>query len=160
MVPMNDSMAERQRSEPDNKSGGHSTRVGAEAVKIRGVVLTSLRQHARERPAEECCGLLLGTGDTVSALVATANTAADPRRRYEIDAATHFNAIRLARRDGLEVIGAYHSHPRSAPIPSATDQAEAFDAFLFVIVGGRPEEIRAWRWHEGNFAEVVLVPVP
>jgi proteasome lid subunit RPN8/RPN11 len=62
------------------------------------------------------------------------------------------------------VIGAYHSHPESVPIPSATDLAEAAGSgFVYVIVfpgssAMRPE-IRAYRFDAGNFQPVEIVPV-
>jgi proteasome lid subunit RPN8/RPN11 len=60
------------------------------------------------------------------------------------------------------VIGAYHSHPRSAAAPSATDAAQGFGDFVFVIVGlaAEPPELTAWVWAGGNFAAVPLVRHP
>ncbi len=39
------------------------------------------------------------------------------------------------------------------------DRSEAFEAFLFLIVGlaARQAEIRAWQLMDGNFVEVALV---
>jgi proteasome lid subunit RPN8/RPN11 len=82
----------------------------------------------------------------------------DRQRRYRIDPSDHFAAIRQARATGADVVGAYHSHPASQPVPSETDRAEAFESFLFVIVG--PSNTRAWRLLAGNFAEVPLVRLP
>ena len=102
---------------------------------IRGEVLDDIGEHAREAGEEECCGLLLGSAGAVSGSVRAANVATDRACRYTIDAAEHFAVIRQARQQQLDVIGVYHSHPRSAPVPSATDRAEAFENFLFVIAG-------------------------
>jgi len=125
-------------------------------VKIAADVLAALKAHAREADPQECCGLLLGTAGQITEAVRATNRAADPGRRYEIDPQDHFAAIREARRRRLEVVGAYHSHPRSEPIPSSTDRAQAFEQFAFLIVG--PEgAIRAWRFTEGNFVELPLV---
>jgi proteasome lid subunit RPN8/RPN11 len=57
------------------------------------------------------------------------------------------------------VVGAYHSHPRSHATPSATDAADAFAGFLYVIVGltSIPPELTAWIWADGNFTPVPLV---
>ena len=44
------------------------------------------------------------------------------------------------------MIGAYHSHPQSAPVPSPTDIAEAVsDAFLYVIVSCSQTHMRGRR---------------
>jgi proteasome lid subunit RPN8/RPN11 len=132
-------------------------------VSIGGAVLDAIAEHARETGDEECCGLLLGAAGSVLDSVRTANAARDRTRQYTIDAAEHFAAIRWARQRQLDVIGSYHSHPKSAPVPSATDLAEAFENFLFVIAGLGPEgswAIRAWQLVGGNFIEVPLVRCP
>jgi proteasome lid subunit RPN8/RPN11 len=106
--------------------------------------------------------LLLGTDADILDCRSAANVANDPLRRYLIDPHDHLRAIREARARGLEVIGAYHSHPRSAAVPSFTDAAEGFDHFVFVIAGlvAEPPELTAWRWAGGNFTAVPLVRLP
>ena len=61
------------------------------------------------------------------------------------------------------MVGAYHSHPRSAPVPSPTDLAEAFEHFWFVIAGpisaGEPIAIRAYHLVAEAFVEEVVRPI-
>jgi proteasome lid subunit RPN8/RPN11 len=118
--------------------------------------------HARQTAPAECCGLLIGSSAEIVEAVAARNSAADPRRRYVIDPQDHLQALRAARRRGLDVVGAYHSHVHSEARPSPTDAAEAFGDFLFVIVGlgHDPPEVTAWIWAEGNFMPVSLVRFP
>ncbi len=106
--------------------------------------------------------MLIGTDAEVIDAVPARNLAERPETRYLIDPRDHLLAIREARARGLRVVGAYHSHPRSAATPSATDAADGFPHFLFVIVGlgGEPPEITAWSWADGNFAAVPLVRFP
>jgi proteasome lid subunit RPN8/RPN11 len=54
------------------------------------------------------------------------NTAEDPSRRYEMDPAELWAARRAARDAGHEVIGFYHSHPRTPPFPSSLDVERAY----------------------------------
>ena len=70
--------------------------------------------------------------------------------------------MREARARRLDVVGAYHSHPRSAAIPSATDAVAGFSDFLFLIIGlgVDPPAVAAWSWTDGNFAAVPLVRFP
>ena len=122
----------------------------------------ALVAHARRAAPDECCGLLIGTPAEVVEAVAVRNLADDPTTRYSIDPRDHLQALRSARQRGLQVIGAYHSHPRSAARPSPRDAAEAFSDFVFVSVGlaSEPPELRAWTWTDGNFAPVPLVRFP
>jgi proteasome lid subunit RPN8/RPN11 len=126
-------------------------------------VLEDIAAHAREALPNECCGLLLGQGETIDEAVRARNQERSPTR-FLIDPADHFAAIRLARATGREVVGSYHSHPTTPPIPSAADLAEAhFPDSVYVIVrpcaDETPADIRAYRLGSGNFEPLELVPV-
>lgn len=115
--------------------------------------------HAREEAPRECCGLLVGTGDSVVRSVRARNLDTKPTR-YLIDPGDHFAAIRAARADNLEVVGAYHSHPSSAAVPSATDIAEGNSGsdFVYVIVSLVSDDVRAYRIEAGGFKPLALSP--
>jgi proteasome lid subunit RPN8/RPN11 len=135
----------------------------AEEVNVRRRILDDILAHARDEAPNECCGLLLGAFDQVERARRARNLAESPAR-FLIDPADHFAAIRGAREVGLRVIGAYHSHPHSPPVPSETDLAEALDTELLHIIASpaAPEgfdKIRGFRLKDGNFREVRLVVV-
>ena len=121
-------------------------------------MLDDLLAHARESGSSECCGLLIGNDESVARSFRARNL--DPNAsRYLISPEDHFAAIRLSRRLGLRVIGAYHSHPASPPVPSMSDVKEADDSErLYVIIGTGVPSIRAFRIESRNFREVLLVP--
>ena len=104
-------------------------------ITIAAAVVRDMLEHARREAPRECCGLLIGTTESVARSVRARNLE-NGSTRYLVDPADHFAAIRSARADGLDVVGAYHSHPSSAPVPSTTDIAEASSGadFLYVIV--------------------------
>lgn len=113
--------------------------------------------EAQRAAPREACGLLVGVGRRVVRVVPTAN-AADSDSRYAIPPEEHFAVLRQARLDGLDVLGAYHSHPRSAAVPSPSDTADAFPHFDFLIIGLAPSpHLRVWRLVGGNFIEADLV---
>ena len=128
-------------------------------MRIARSVEAAILEHARAEAPRECCGLLLGTATAILDSRAAANIADDPLRQYLVDPRDHLNAIREARARGWQVIGAYHSHPQSAAVPSATDAMEGFGNFVFVIAGlaAEPPEVTAWAWSDGNFTAVPLV---
>jgi proteasome lid subunit RPN8/RPN11 len=101
--------------------------------------------------------------DPIDEAVPTRNVEQSPTR-FRIDPAEQFAAIRQARGSGREIVGAYHSHPDSAPVPSATDLAEAhFPDQVYVIVrpgsDETPDDIRAYHLGSGNFHALELVLV-
>ena len=125
-------------------------------------LIDQIVQHARAAAPEECCGILIGRGDGVNAAVAARNIADRPTARFLIDPKNHLDALRDARRRGLDVVGFYHSHPRSAAEPSPVDVAEAsYPNHLFLIVGlGTPRpDVRLYRFADGNFLAVPFVTV-
>src|SRR5262249_13148471 len=118
--------------------------------------------HARASLPEECCGLLIGRDDRIEDSVEARNTAERPTVRFVIDPADHFKAIREARRRGLDVVGFYHSHPRSPAAPSPADLAEAtYAGYLYLIVGLAEEtpEMGLFRLQDGNFLAKPFVTV-
>ena len=133
-------------------------------MNIRPEALNAIRAHAlRERP-RECCGILIGTADGIVEAVAAANVAAEPTRRYEVSPADHFAQIKRCRAtagpDALRIVGVYHSHPHSTPLPSPTDLDQAFREYVYVIAGpvdgSAPFAIRGYRLASGAFEEVEL----
>jgi proteasome lid subunit RPN8/RPN11 len=100
-------------------------------------VLREIAAHARDAWPNECCGLLIGGAHTIEAAHRARNLHDSPVR-YLVQPEDHFAAIRRARARGLEVVGAYHSHPAGRPGPSPVDRAEAQPSqFIHVIAGTR-----------------------
>lgn len=127
------------------------------AVEVPGAVLDALVDEALAGAPIERCGLLIGRGASVVRAHPARNADRSPTR-YTIEPADHFAALRAARGDGLDVIGAWHSHPAGTPVPSPTDRAEAAPDFLYLIVGLAPvAEVRVWQLVGGNFVPRHLV---
>jgi proteasome lid subunit RPN8/RPN11 len=131
-------------------------------VRIPRSIWEDLLQQANDTSPAECCGLLLGRAGDILEAVPAANVDREPHRRFQVDPAAHFAAVRRARDTGVEVIGAYHSHPRGAPVPSETDRAEAFDDphFVHLLISPLEARIAAYSLVEGNFVAVPLVRIP
>ncbi len=131
-------------------------------MRVRQTVIEAMIVHARALAPLECCGLLLGRENLIDEAMPATNVRASPVA-YCVDPRDHFAAIRRARASARRVVGAYHSHPASPPVPSPTDVAEAFDSeLLYVIVSLERDEprIRAYHIESGNFSERSLVPEP
>ncbi|MBB5708884.1 M67 family metallopeptidase [Sphingomonas xinjiangensis] len=119
-------------------------------------MLEAIRRESAIVAPEEGCGLLFGDADAILGWTPARNVAAEPERRFEIDPAALFAAIRAERAGGQPLAGYWHSHPSGDPTPSRTDAAMAApDGKLWLILGG---EFRLWRAGtsglHGRFAEV------
>lgn len=114
--------------------------------------------HAEAAAPEECCGVLLGHHGRIAAIVQARNLEASATR-YLIDPRDHIAARRQARQQGLEVLGFYHSHPASAPVPSASDVEGATYEDAVYLIAGREDgrwRLRAYRIAGGRSEEVAL----
>lgn len=92
----------------------------------------AMRAHGEETYPHECCGILLGTSDAASRsnevrrVVRAGNTRTDAaHNRYHIAPEELIRAQRDGRREGLDIVGFYHSHPDHPAQWSPTDFAEA-----------------------------------
>jgi len=130
-------------------------------VAVTREVRDGLIAHAREEAPRECCGMLLGRGDEIVEAARARNVAAPAATRFLIDPKDHIDARRQGRARGLEIVGFYHSHPRGAAEPSATDLAEATYPGFYAIIGLRADvpELRVFEFANGNFHERPLVTV-
>ena len=153
--------ARERPAAPPAGRGFDDTAPGGTTLRIRRDAVDEIVAHARDAFPDECCGLLVGTPESVECAVRARNLREGPAR-YLIDPADHFAAIRTARDKGLSVVGAYHSHPAGPPFPSETDVAEATSpAFVYLIVsagsGREPPVVRAFRLAPGAIEEVELM---
>jgi proteasome lid subunit RPN8/RPN11 len=127
-------------------------------MRIPRSMLDRIVAQARDEAPNECCGMIAARDGTAVTLHPARNAAASPLR-YEIDGMEQYR-IQSAIEDAGDDLGAiYHSHTRSAPLPSQTDINLAFypDA-LYIIVGvaGEEADVRAWRIADGSVEEAGL----
>jgi proteasome lid subunit RPN8/RPN11 len=77
-------------------------------------------KHAFEGFPLEVCGILGGTGDTVSDIYRMTNTD-QSNDHFMMDPREQFAVMKEMRGKGLEMLAIYHSHPESPARPSAED---------------------------------------
>ena len=114
-----------------------------------------ITQDAVKSFPDECCGFLYGREDRdriiTDALVVNNSKDGDKRRRFEISAKDYLQAERHAEKNGLQLLGVYHSHPNHPAIPSEHDRVAAQPYFSYIIIsvhGDSIDHIRSWRLNE------------
>ena len=125
---------------------------------ITHTALDAIVAHARADAPAECCGMLLGTAGSIAEAVRARNIASTSTR-FLIDPQDHIEARRVARRQGIDVIGFYHSHPHSPALPSPTDLAEATypeAVHLIVSLAGAAPDPRLFRIEPERAIELPL----
>jgi proteasome lid subunit RPN8/RPN11 len=123
------------------------------SIQISEAFLEQIRRAGEAAFPDEGCGFLLGraagAGREVKALQAAENARdeSERRNRYTITPEAFLAAEKLARRDGLDIIGFYHSHPNAPARPSGYDTDHAWPWYTYMIVSvlnGRAGPITAW----------------
>ena len=127
-----------------------------EEIRIGRQALTVLRADLARAAPQEGCALLLGTTDgplrQIDRVWPCSNIwepELERRQRFLIDPREQLLAQRWGRQRGWTVLGSAHSHPASAPVPSALDRQLAFAPTLMLILGrvssaSRPATAPLW----------------
>lgn len=118
-------------------------------IKISREEVEKIYEHAKETYPEECCGFLIGEIEKrVLKTEKTRNISLEMReRRYLIDPKTIYDLDQKLEKKKLRIIGYYHSHPNSVPIPSEYDRNHAWPWYTYIIVSIRNkqiEDIKSW----------------
>ena len=106
----------------------------------------------------EICGMIFGheakdaagaTVRNVERLVVGKNVfeADEQYHRFSIDPLAQLKAERAAEKDGLVLLGYYHSHPDHPARPSEYDREHAWEFYSYVIVAvakGKAVDMTSW----------------
>ncbi|MBC7813672.1 MAG: M67 family metallopeptidase [Burkholderiales bacterium] len=107
----------------------------------------AITRHARDEAPREACGLIAGVGSQARRIFPIPNVAERPNEAYRMDGPAFVRAFYEFEAAGLSLIGIYHSHPSSDPIPSPVDIAQAaYPDVPYLIVGLKHNEPRLATW--------------
>jgi proteasome lid subunit RPN8/RPN11 len=103
---------------------------------------------------------LLGEDETAKRVLRCRNVHPTPETRYLVDRGQLFEAFKASKDFDRELVAIYHSHPRSAAVPSQTDRAEAYwpeAAYVLVSLRSEEPEVFAYRITDGAAKEIPIV---
>ena len=127
-------------------------------------ILLRIHQHGEQAYPEEGAGLLLGelkdSDHQVKEILPLANAREAQARhnRYQLTPQDYMRGEQFAERQGLAVLGVFHSHPDHPNRPSEFDRQWAWPNFSYLITSvlqGKAARSRSWRLREDrdNFSE-------
>lgn len=117
-----------------------------------------VEQAKREHP-NEACGLLGGSDGEATQLFQMTNAERSPVI-YRMEPAEQLRVFNEIDKNGLDLVGIYHSHTRSPAYPSSTDVSLAYypDA-VYLIVSLKDVDspnLRGFRINDGKVTEIDL----
>ncbi len=105
-------------------------------MKITRAAMAAVEAHAAEGYPMEVCGMLVAErgSEAVSQALRVRNLVQDRHDRYEMDPRDQIRLQRECDRDGLEIVGYYHSHPDHPAQASETDARRSWAGPVYLIV--------------------------
>jgi proteasome lid subunit RPN8/RPN11 len=114
----------------------------------------AIRHEGEKAYPNECCGVLLGAllddnSRRVENILPIDNKReeAEQYHRFEIQSEDYMRAEKIARSQGRDVLGFYHSHPDHPAKPSGFDQDHALPFYSYIIVAvekGKAMDMTSW----------------
>jgi proteasome lid subunit RPN8/RPN11 len=137
-------------------------------LEMDAALLAEIHRYGQAAYPEEGAGILIGSahGDRkrVTGLIALNNAreAGARHNRYLLTPEDYLRGEREAARQGLDVLGVFHSHPDHPNRPSEFDREWAMPWFSYLITsveGGQALESRSWKLadNRSSFIEEPLV---
>jgi proteasome lid subunit RPN8/RPN11 len=132
--------------------------VSDKRVEITSAVVSAIEEHARRTQPAECCGLLSGANGLITEIHPLRNDADKPETRYFATPEDLFAATKRIRESRQQLLGVYHSHPRTPAYPSQSDVQMAFypEAFYFIISLEPRVELRAFKIEDSAIESVKI----
>ena len=108
-------------------------------IRIEKTAWEVMVNHARSAFPDECCGAMLGRTDDGEKLVSLAVPlenaySGEKKARYELRPEDLLAAEKEARRQGMDLIGIFHSHPDCDAYFSETDLKNSCPWYSFVVL--------------------------
>ena len=139
-------------------------------VRIKKSAYEGMIGHAESGYPYEVCGVMIGSKDLITDFRECNNLISEDsietefksenqlskqrlRDRFELDPKSFIEADEWARKNGLEILGIYHSHPDHPSQPSETDRKIASPGWGYIIFSineGKYHDARLWYINESD----------
>ena len=123
-------------------------------IKIRKEHMGEISRHAEKEYPNECCGILIGKleadkSKSVELVMPISNSREDASKhnRFLITPDELMRGELFARKNKMDVLGFYHSHPDHPAAPSDYDLQHAWPFYSYIITSvakGKTENFTSW----------------
>lgn len=129
-------------------------------VHINRCDIQLIQDELLKHSPDEACGALIGylaAGKIKVKKVMPVKNSRPSDRSFELDATEHYKAWDLAEKEGMDIVGIYHTHPHSRAAPSLWDKKtmEIYPT-LWIIAG--TDGIKGYDWDEDT-TQVKIVEI-
>ena len=124
-------------------------------ITLKKKQMDEINNQAENEYPYECCGLLIGNFEadkskSVQHIVPISNARAeeDKHNRFLITPEKMMRGELFARKNKMDVLGFYHSHPDHPAAPSEYDLEYAWPLYSYIIVSvkkGKADKFTSWQ---------------
>ncbi len=137
-------------------------------IRVPETLLKEIRAHGEQTFPNECCGIVFGQiaddgTKTAQSLRPIINEFDDGEKyhRFLITEEQMLQAELYARKNKVEIVGIYHSHPDCASVPSEYDRSHAVPVYSYLITSilkGKAADVQNWtlQWDEAKADNVFI----
>lgn len=126
-------------------------------VLLHQAAYQTMEREGIEHYPNECCGILLGTGESIRQAYPVRNLEEERQNdRFVLDPKGYLSAEEEALRANLRIVGFYHTHPDHPAYPSATDRLYAWEDYWYIILGIRQKRVQECNLFQLDGEEFVL----
>jgi proteasome lid subunit RPN8/RPN11 len=108
-------------------------------LRIPKTIYQKMLDHAKREWPLECCGILTGKEKTVQKVFELKNTEESPVL-YSMSPQEQMKVFEEMEKASMEMVGIYHSHPKTIPFPSETDVKLTFYPDVSSVIISLKEE--------------------
>lgn len=123
-------------------------------IRIEPAAWQVMLAHAEATFPKECCGVLLGSQQQVQEAVPLPNVYTGPQEDFFVmDPKDLVRSDERARKNGLEIVGVFHSHPDCDAYFSKRDLEHSCSWFSYVVLSiknGRFDHANSYRPDENQ----------
>ena len=118
-------------------------------ISIERAAWELMLSHAEKTYPKECCGVMLGSGQSVKEAIPLLNVYTGPQEDfYVMDPKDLLHADQEARKNGMDVVGVFHSHPDCDAYFSKRDLEHSCPWYSYVVISvkkGRFDHANSYR---------------
>ena len=139
-------------------------------IKLSKLVIEEIQAHGREAYPAEACGVFLGTMEAeafqVRRIVRMDNyRKSETNYEFVIEPEALLRVMKEARKENLDIVGFYHSHPDHPAKPSEKDKKWGGETWpgvahlILAVAKGEPGNMGAWVFdvESGSFQDLRIV---
>jgi proteasome lid subunit RPN8/RPN11 len=131
-------------------------------IMISEKLIDEIKLESERIYPNECCGIIFGKlssdsnikcGESLQSILNSFNDD-EKYHRFLIQPEDMMRAERFARKNEIDIVGFYHSHPDCEAVPSEYDRSHALPVYSYIIVSvekGKAVDVRSWELTDNVF---------